>query len=57
MKTIIQFFEDSVNTFSDNILMWEKKGDKYEGSTYAEIRREARKFGAGLISIGINKGE
>ena len=57
MKTIIQFFEESVNKFSDNIFMWEKKGDKYEGSTYTEIRQEARKFGAGLISIGINKGD
>jgi len=57
MKTIIQFFEESVNKFSDNVFMWEKKGDKYEGATYGKIRHEARKFGAGLISMGINKGD
>jgi len=29
MKTIIQFFEESVNKFSDNVFMWEKKGEEY----------------------------
>lgn len=57
MKTIVQFFEDSVNKYPDNIFMWEKKTDKYSSTTYKEIRNEARKFGAGLMTYGIKKGD
>lgn len=57
MKTINHFFEENVNRFPDNIYMWEKKGDKYEGSTYAEIRQLVYQFAAGLISLGIKKGD
>ncbi len=37
--------------------MWEKKTDSYNGSTYAEIHSIVRLCAAGLISIGINKGD
>ena len=57
MKTIIRFFEDSVRKFGDNIYMWEKRDGKYCGSTYKEIRELSHQFGAGLISMGINKGD
>ena len=57
MKTIIRFFEDSVNKFGDNIYMWEKSGEEYKGSTYKEIRELAHQFGAGLVSMGIHKGD
>jgi long-chain acyl-CoA synthetase len=57
MRTLINFFEDSTNRFGDNIFMWEKKNGKYEGSSYKEIREKVHLFGAGLISIGINKGD
>lgn len=57
MKTIIRFFEDSVRKFGDNIYMWEKRDGKYYGSTYKEIRELSHQFGAGLISMGINKGD
>jgi len=57
MKTIIRFFEDSVNKFGNNIYMWEKSGGEYKGSTYKEIRELAHQFGAGLVSMGIHKGD
>ena len=53
MKSIIQFFEESVEKFSDNVYMWEKPNDKYEGTTYGEIRKQVYEFAAGLICLGI----
>ncbi|MBI5217559.1 MAG: AMP-binding protein [Bacteroidia bacterium] len=57
MKTLPQFFEDHVAKYSNNILMWEKKADKYEGATYKEIQESVHQFAAGLMSMGINKGD
>ncbi len=56
-KTIPQLFEDSVQKYSNNILMWEKKDGNYAGSTYLEIKDEVYKFAAGLISLGLRHGE
>jgi long-chain acyl-CoA synthetase len=57
MKSIIQFFEESVEKFSSNVYMWEKPNEKYEGTTYGEIRKQVYEFAAGLISMGIKKGD
>jgi long-chain acyl-CoA synthetase len=57
MKSIIQFFEESVEKFSSNVYMWEKPNEKYEGTTYGEIRKQVYEFAAGLISMGIRKGD
>ncbi len=57
MKSIIQFFEESVEKFSSNVYLWEKPGDKYEGTTYGETRKQVYEFAAGLLSLGINKGD
>lgn len=55
MKSIIQFFEESVEKFSSNVYMWEKPNDKYEGTTYGEIKKQVYEFAAGLICLGIKK--
>src|SRR4030066_956992 len=57
MKSLIQFFEESVEKFSDNVYLWEKPADKYEGTTYGETRKQVYEFAAGLISLGIKKGD
>ena len=57
MRNLINFFEDSTNRFGNNIFMWEKTGKKYEGSTYNQIREKVHQFGAGLINLGIKKGD
>jgi long-chain acyl-CoA synthetase len=57
MKSIIQFFEESVEQFGNNIYMWEKPADKYEGTTYSEIKKQVYEFSAGLICLGIKKGD
>lgn len=57
MRTIPQFFEDNVARFGDNIYMWEKKTDKFEGATYKEIREQVYQFACGLLHLGINPGD
>ncbi len=56
-RTIPHLFEDSVNKYPYNILIWEKTNGKYIGSTYNEIKTEVYNFSAGLIKLGLNKGE
>jgi long-chain acyl-CoA synthetase len=57
MKSLIQFFEESVEKFSNNVYLWEKPNDKYEGTTYGETRKQVYEFAAGLIKLGIKKGD
>jgi len=56
-KSIPFFFEESVEKFSENPLLREKKGNNYEAITYKEVKEEVYYFSAGLISIGLNKGD
>jgi long-chain acyl-CoA synthetase len=57
MKSLIQFFEESVEKYSSNVYLWEKPNDKYEGTTYGETRKQVYEFAAGLIKMGIKKGD
>ena len=57
MKSIIQFFEESVEKFGNNVYLWEKPNDKYEGTTYGETKKQVYEFAAGLIKLGIKKGD
>lgn len=57
MKTIIQFFEESVEKYANNTFLWEKTTDKFEPTTYAQTRDEVYRVGAGLMSLGLNKGD
>ena len=56
-RTIPRLFEDNVEKFSKNIMMWEKKGDSYKGSTYREIQESVHQCAAGLLSLGMKKGD
>ncbi len=57
MKTIIELFETSVGKFSDKIYLWEKRNGKYEGTTYKETHKEVMRFAAGLLKLGLEKGD
>jgi len=57
MKTIIELFETAVLNYPDNEYLWEKKGVKYEGTTYKETRRYVLNLAAGLVDIGFKKGD
>ncbi len=57
MKTIIELFETAVLKFPDNIYLWEKRNGKYEGTTYLETHEQVLNLAAGLVDIGLKKGE
>ena len=57
MKTIIHLFEESVEKYAQNAFLWEKKSDKFEPTTYAQTRDEVYRVGAGLMSLGLAKGD
>jgi len=56
-RTIPSMFEESVRKFPHNVMMWEKRGDRYEGATYGEIHTLVEQFAAGLMHRGIRKGD
>ncbi len=57
MKTIIELFETAVLKYPDNVYLWEKKTDKFNGTTYRETREQVLKLAASLIELGLKKGE
>ncbi|SHE97371.1 long-chain acyl-CoA synthetase [Mariniphaga anaerophila] len=57
MKTIIELFETTVANYPNNIYLWEKKDGKFQGTSYEETRVQVLKLAAGLISIGMQKGD
>jgi long-chain acyl-CoA synthetase len=56
-RTIPQLFETSVQQYPENVLMWEKRTDAYHGTTYRQLHETVLRCAAGLIGIGINKGD
>ena len=57
MKSLIRFFEESVDKYSNNVYLWEKPSEKYEGTTYGETKKQVYEFAAGLLRLGIKKGD
>lgn len=57
MKSLIQFFEESADKFNSNVYLWEKPNDRYEGTTYGETKKQVYEFAAGLLKLGIKKGD
>jgi len=57
MRTLIQLFEDCAKKYSDNVFLLEKKNNKYKGATFKEVQEKVFSFGAGLIALGIKKGD
>ncbi|HAX92943.1 MAG TPA: long-chain fatty acid--CoA ligase, partial [Bacteroidales bacterium] len=57
MKTIPELLENSAQKFGDNPYLLEKKTDKYEAITYRETKEQTYKLAAGLLALGIKKGD
>ena len=57
--TIIEFVEKYVAQFSDSPFLWEKNLDTNEWvpTTYAETLKKAKRIAAGLMALGVQKGE
>ena len=57
--TIIDFVEKYVDKYSQNPFLWEKNLDTnvWEPTTYEETLKKARRIAAGLMALGVQKGE
>lgn len=55
--TIIEFFEECARKFGANPFLKEKNNGVWTETSYAKARNDARRIGAGLISIGVQKGD
>ncbi len=56
-NTIVDLFERAVNKFPNNTFLKEKIGNEWIESSYTQIRDEVYRFGAGLIALGVTKGD
>ena len=57
MKTIPELFEKSAGKYENNPYLLEKRTEKYMTTTFGEARKQAYRFAAGLLSMGISKGD
>lgn len=57
MTALTNLFEESVAKFANNVYLWEKRTNKYEPLTYFQTREKVYKLSAGLISLGLKKGD
>jgi len=57
MRTIVELLETSVEKYGDLIYLMEKRDGKYEGITYRQTREQVLRFAAGLLRLGIQKGD
>jgi long-chain acyl-CoA synthetase len=57
MQTIPDFFEENVQKYADNVYLLEKNGTTYRGTTYAEVKLMVGQFAAGLLKLGVSKGD
>ena len=55
--TLPMLFEESVKKYPNNILLWENTSDKYVGTTYKEMKVLIHNFAAGLLKLGLQKGD
>jgi long-chain acyl-CoA synthetase len=56
-KSLPHLLEISTEKFGDNTFLWEKKDTKYKGLTYEQTLSRVKKYAAGLLSIGLEKGD
>jgi long-chain acyl-CoA synthetase len=56
-NTLIDLLETSVEKFGDNTFLLEKTTDRFEPTTYKEVKKQAMEIGAGLVALGVKKGD
>ena len=54
-KTLVDLFEASVSKYPNNTFLLEKTGKKFEPTTYAQVKEQVYRFGAGLQALGVKK--
>lgn len=56
-KTLIDLFEQSVRQYAHHTFLLEKTTDRFEPTTYEEVRTQVYRLGAGLQALGVEKGD
>ncbi len=56
-RTLPDLFERSVERFAGNTMVLEKREGRYQGRTYNDMRLLIHRFAAGLMQLGLQKGE
>ena len=56
-RTIIDLFEESVSKYGTKEFLLEKHNGKFEPTSYNDTRSQALKIGAGLVAMGIERGD
>lgn len=56
-KTLIDLFRESVDKYPDNPFMWQKDGDEFRSVTYRASFEIVASTAAGLIEMGLAKGD
>jgi len=57
MKTLVNLFEEKASEYRDNPLLWEKQNDRYTSTSYGETLYKVHQFAAGLVNLGVQKGD
>lgn len=57
IRTIIDLVEKYTQKFASSVYLYEKVGQQWEQTTFEKARDDARAFGAGLMELGLNKGD
>ncbi|MBQ7856947.1 MAG: AMP-binding protein [Alistipes sp.] len=52
-RTLIDLFEESVVKYGDKTFLMEKCDKAFENTSYAEVKQEALRIGAGLAALGV----
>ncbi len=56
-NTLVDLFENAVNQFPENSFLFQKTDGKYHETTYKQTRDLVYRFGAGLMALGVIKGD
>lgn len=58
-KTLVDLFEESVRLYPNNTFLLEKTDKKkgFEPTTYAQVKEQVYRLGAGLQALGVKKGD
>ncbi len=56
-NTIVDLFERAVGKYPNNTFLKEKIGNEWLTTSYTAVRDEVYRFGAGLVALGVEKGD
>ncbi len=57
MKTLINLFENAVESFGNNPLVWEKQDGLYNATSYSEAHIKVTNLAGGLMKLGLKPDE